>query len=101
VFILARYLLVALLVLLLVRAAWRFLVGVVDGASRQPGRPSGPPARGVPMARDPICGTFVVPGRALTLNARGEVFHFCSEQCREAFRQGLSRQSPPPPRPGS
>lgn len=100
-FILARFLLIALLVLLLLRAAWKFLVGVVDGASRHPTRPSGPPAKGVPMARDPVCGTFVVPGRALTLSARGEVFHFCSEDCRESFRRGVSRHDASPSRTGS
>jgi len=92
---LVRFLLFGLLVLLLLRALWRFLVGVVDGASRLPRSPgSGPPAKGVPMARDPVCGTFVVPGRALTLSARGEIHYFCSDECREAYRTGARERRP-------
>jgi len=94
---LVRFLLFGLLVLLLLRALWRFLVGVVDGASRLPrSSKSSPPAKGVPMARDPICGTFVVPARALTLSAGGEVHYFCSEECRESYRTGARGRQPAP-----
>lgn len=90
---LVRLLIVGLLVMLAVRAIWRFLVAVVDGAtspraSRSVGPRGGPPAQGVAMVRDPVCGTFVVPGRALTANDGGRVHHFCSEDCRRAFQSG-------------
>ncbi len=90
---LVRLLIVGLLVMLVVRAVWRFLVAVVDGATSQ--RPSrgvqprgGPPSRGVAMVRDPVCGTFVVPGRALTATEGNQVHHFCSEDCRRAYQTG-------------
>ena len=47
----------------------------------------GPPARGVQMVRDPVCGTFLPPDNALTLTARGGARYFCSETCRQRFRQ--------------
>jgi YHS domain-containing protein len=68
--------------LLLARAVRQFLSGVVDGANG-PARRSGPPARGVQMVRDPVCGTFVVPSRAVAL---GDVY-FCSERCRDRYRE--------------
>jgi YHS domain-containing protein len=42
------------------------------------------------MARDPVCGTYVVPERAVALNdvstgAAGRVF-FCSTACRDQYR---------------
>jgi YHS domain-containing protein len=39
----------------------------------------------VQLVRDPICGTYVVPGRALPLTAAGTTQYFCSERCREQF----------------
>jgi YHS domain-containing protein len=44
------------------------------------------PQQGVQMARDPVCGTFVLPERALTLgDGRTRVF-FCSDVCRDKYR---------------
>jgi len=85
--VLTRFLLFALLVLMLARAFWRLLTGVVEGASGRPPERRGPPAKGVPMVRDPVCGTFVVPSRALTLTDGGQIHHFCSEECRRAFQE--------------
>jgi YHS domain-containing protein len=40
------------------------------------------------MARDPVCGTFVVRERALWLgDGKARVF-FCSDACRDAYRRG-------------
>ena len=48
------------------RALWRLVDGIIEGVAGP--RPSGrAPQRGVSMARDPICGTFVLPDRAVTL----------------------------------
>ena len=82
-----RALLLFLLVLFLLRAVWRLLGGVVQGAvstgpaSRQ--RPAAPPA--VKMERDPICGTYVIPGKALELARGRERVYFCSERCRNEW----------------
>jgi YHS domain-containing protein len=82
-----RAILVVLLLLLLLRAVWRLLGGVVQGAmSAGPAtgrRPAAPPA--VKMARDPICGTYVVPGKALELASGRETMYFCSPRCRDEW----------------
>ena len=73
-----------LVVMLLVRMVWKFLSGVVDGATR---RPQVPPAQGVSLVRDPVCGIYVDQAHALTVKRRGEVHYFCSEDCRTAFQR--------------
>ena len=69
-----------IILILIVRALWRFLSGVVEGAQR--GRR---PASSVPLVRDPICGTYVVPERALSVSGADGVHYFCSERCRRAY----------------
>ena len=77
-----------------IRAIWKLLQGVMQGMSGQPpssrsarqAPPAGPPAQGVQMARDPICGTFVVPERALSIRDGREPVYFCSDACRDKYR---------------
>jgi YHS domain-containing protein len=38
------------------------------------------------MTQDPVCGTFVVPGKALSLTAGGATQWFCSERCRSEYQ---------------
>jgi YHS domain-containing protein len=83
-----RTILIFLLFLLLARAIWRLLHGVVQGASggtsgARAHRPASPPA--MKMARDPVCGTYVVPGKALELARGRETIYFCSEKCRDQW----------------
>ena len=82
---LLRALLLFLFFVFLARAAWRLIEGIARGAmgggAPGPSRPSGPPTA-VKMARCPVCGTYVVPGKALSGVARGQVVYFCSEACR-------------------
>ena len=81
-----RSLLLFFLVLFLARAVWRLLSGVVQGASSGSGpggRPATPPA--VKMERDPVCGTYVIPGKALELARGRERWFFCSERCRDQW----------------
>ena len=82
-----RAALIVLLILLVLRAVWRLLGGIVQGAmsagSAAGQRPAAPPA--VKMARDPICGTYVVPGKALELARGRETMYFCSARCRDEW----------------
>ena len=81
-----RSVLIFLLFLLLVRAIWRLLHGVVQGATGVSGparKPASPPA--MKMVRDPVCGTYVVPGKALELARGRETIYFCSEKCRDQW----------------
>ena len=83
-----RTVLLLILAFLVVRAVSRVLAGVVAGLSResQQGPPGRTPARGVQMARDPVCGTFVIPDRALTQGDGSDRVFFCSANCRDAYR---------------
>jgi len=81
-----RGLLFWLLLFFLARAVWRLLQGVAHGVTsrRTTGqRPSAPPA--MKLARDPVCGTFVVPGKAVEFARGGETLYFCSDACRRRF----------------
>jgi hypothetical protein len=80
-----RLFLIIVVLLLIARAVWRLLGGIVEGAAqRSAGRPAGsPPA--TKMARDPICGTYVVPGKALELARGRDTAYFCSPACRDEW----------------
>jgi hypothetical protein len=79
-----RYLLILALVALVARALWRILDGVIEGLRGAP-RTSTPPLIGH-MERDPVCGTYVVRGRAVTLADGRRQLYFCSTGCRDEFR---------------
>ena len=80
-----RYLLIAILVLLIARAFWRLIDGIMEAAGGTTRSRAKSPA--VKLVRDPVCGTFVAPGTSLSLTARGATHYFCSEQCRAAFQR--------------
>lgn len=86
---LVRILLLFILAMLVARAFWRLVAGIIVGASLPPSTPRrrpGVPERGVQMVRDPVCGTFLLPSKALTATERGgTVRYFCSEACRQRF----------------
>ena len=79
-----RVILLFVMALLALRAVARFIGGLTEAA-----RGDAPRARAtetpVKMAKDPVCGTFVVPGKALSASADGATMWFCSEQCRDTF----------------
>ena len=81
----ARFVLLLILFIIVSRLFWRIVDSFVEGVSGQRRQPR-TPERGVSMVRDPVCGTFVLPERALTLvDGRARVF-FCSEACRDKYR---------------
>ena len=72
-----------LLAVLVVRGIWNFVSGLFVGAAESPKMPS---RKSVPLVRDPVCGTYIDPSRALSAKTRTTVHYFCSENCRQAFR---------------
>jgi YHS domain-containing protein len=85
------------LLLVTVRALWRLLSGVMRGMKNRPPPAAsrfstsstfsqGAPEHGVQMARDPVCGTFVVPERAVSLTDGTSRVYFCSASCRDRYR---------------
>jgi YHS domain-containing protein len=82
-----RLVLFVILFVFIARAFWRVIDNVIEAASGQP--PGARTARGpsaAKMVRDPVCGTFLLPDRAVSIaGARGRVY-FCSEACRDQYR---------------
>ena len=76
-----RFLLLAILVLLVARAFWRVIDGILEAAGRHDRRTTS-----VKLVRDPVCGTYVAPRSALSLSAGGATHYFCSEECRAKYR---------------
>jgi YHS domain-containing protein len=78
-----RLIVFLLLVYFVARAIWRLAYGIAEGlnAPRDPKSPSA-----VALVRDPVCGTYVVPDRAVAItDGRRQVF-FCSAVCRDKYR---------------
>jgi len=84
---LLRAVLEIVVILLVARAFWNLVGGILRSVSRQPpDRDVRAPDRAVSMVRDPVCGTFVLPDRAVSIvDGRGRV-HFCSVTCRDKYR---------------
>jgi YHS domain-containing protein len=81
----ARFVLLLILTVVVARAFWRVVDGVVEGLAGRPGS-TGVPDRGVQMVRDPVCGTFVVPDRAVTITVGRQRLYFCSDSCCDKYR---------------
>jgi YHS domain-containing protein len=62
------------------------LRGSSSGSRESRGPRGAAPSQPVQMARDPVCGTFVVPERAVSVAVGRERVYFCSENCRNAYR---------------
>ena len=75
------WLLRLVVVYLVLRGILRLVRGIGEGLHAP--RDAQPPA--VPLVRDPVCGTFVVPSRALTAGSGADLRFFCSEECRRAY----------------
>ena len=80
-----RLILLLILGALLARAWRRIAAGVLEGLSGT----TNPrvPRQGVQMARDPVCGTYVVPDRAVVLTEGTQRLFFCSDRCRDTYCQ--------------
>jgi YHS domain-containing protein len=81
-----RIFLIVVMVLLAIRAFGRLFGGVAQGSrGAGSGRPRAQGPAPVKMTQDPVCGTFVVPGKALSLTAGDATHWFCSERCRAEY----------------
>jgi YHS domain-containing protein len=38
------------------------------------------------LHQDPVCGTYVAAGSSFRKICKGQVFHFCSEECRDRYQ---------------
>ena len=81
----------ALFFFFIARSIWKLVQGFKEGYTGSPSAPprgnsDRAPTRGVQMARDPVCGTYVVPDRALALSDGSRTLFFCSPACRDKYR---------------
>jgi YHS domain-containing protein len=67
------------------QAFWRLVDGIIDGV-RGPRPRHQAPQQSVSMVRDPVCGTFVLPERAVALVSGEARLFFCSDRCRDEYR---------------
>ena len=81
-------LLLLVLAMVVARAIPRILRGVMEGLSGRAPRSRGGnvPERGIQMVRDPVCGTYVIPDRAIALADGSQRVYFCSTNCRDKYR---------------
>src|ERR1700676_427329 len=78
-----------------VRLAGRLISGLLQpGRSREPLETGGDSNTGEGarrLVRDPICGVHIAEVLAIPLRENGELLHFCSTACRDAY-QNSSRK---------
>ena len=84
-----RVTLLLILFIFIARAFWRVVDGIIEGITGTPRTPARP-ARGVAMVRDPVCGTFVLPDRALSVTVGRRQLFFCSPACRDTYRAKIA-----------
>ena len=77
-------------VVFIVRLLIAGLGGMLTGTPRRraTGRAGRRPAdRSVALVKDPVCGVYIEPARAVSSRIGSTVHYFCSETCERAFRQ--------------
>ena len=91
------YLLITVFLITIVRG----VIGIIlKGFSEMlhPTAPSAPargPAHDLPLTgelkRDPVCGTFTPAATSIHEKVGGEIFYFCSTQCRDKYVASAAR----------
>ena len=76
------WLLRLLFAVLILRLAWKFVAGLISGFR---GSPATAARKRVALVRDPVCGTYLEPSRALTARSGGTTHYFCSKRCQQSF----------------
>lgn len=81
-----RTLLILLLVIFVLRFVMRLVRGIAEGMSAGEPTQRGKPRAAVKMVTDPVCGTYVIPGKALQVTRGRETHYFCSDACRAKWQ---------------
>ena len=86
---LIRFLFLVVIVSWGVRLAGRFISALLQpGRMREPLKPTGDLNAGQGarlLVRDPVCGVHIAEVLAIPLRTNGELLHFCSLACRDAY----------------
>ena len=83
---LLRFLIFGLLALFIGRALRNLFGGIRAGYAGPTPAPGKRVEKGQVMARDPVCGTFVVPANAIAGRGKSGPVYFCSDKCRQAYQ---------------
>ena len=82
--------LLPLIVFLLVRSVLKTVFRTFGQVMHAPDPPGAARADNFPaggeLKKDPVCGTYVSAGAAVTKRVNGELLHFCSPECRDKYR---------------
>lgn len=82
--------LIPLFVILIVRSVIMAIAKSFSAVMHQPAQPDAKPeadfTSGGELKKDPVCGTYVSPGVAVTKRVGSEMLHFCSVACRDKYR---------------
>ena len=82
-----RLILIFILILAAARFFWKLVEVVLRGAmgpaAQTSRRGSAPPVKMQPC---PVCGTYVVPGKAISAVSSGAPVYFCSDKCRAEYQ---------------
>ena len=85
-----RWVLNVIVLLLLMRLALRFVLGLFQGLAGSPGgaepgrRAAGGPAKiAGELVKDPVCATYIPRDSAIAARVGGETRYYCSVTCRD------------------
>lgn len=74
-----------ILILIVIRILWRMIMGPLRRPRAERGKRARP---SVPLVRDPVCGTYLLPDRAIKVGTGDDTLYFCSETCRAQHEDG-------------
>jgi YHS domain-containing protein len=74
-----------ILLIVIIRAVLMLVRGVIQGVSADDAARR--PARPVQLVRDPVCGVYITPGKAIVEQRGVGTAYFCSERCRQEWRK--------------
>jgi len=82
--------LIWVLLFVLVRSLFRSIVAGFRSAVVPPSSSSRTSVvqAGGELKKDPVCGTYVSPAVSLTRTVKGEMFYYCSPECRDRHAKG-------------
>ena len=81
-----KWIIQAILILIVLRIVWRVIMGPI----RRPRHERRAGTRSMPLVRDPVCGTYLLPDRAIKVGSGDETLYFCSETCRAKYDGGAT-----------
>jgi len=81
-----RLLLGLILLLFVIRAVLMLVRGVMQGVSGETGARAPQSRASVQLMRDPVCGVYVSPSKAITEQSGVGIAYFCSERCRQEWK---------------